>query len=74
MKSHHKHYETGAGLIEYSPLILVCSCLLFSLFQVFVQGEHLYLLVIVGVISIIVIYIGGYLIYDNRRRKNKDKP
>lgn len=71
--SMYKQHETGAGLVEYSPLVLVSSCLLVSLYQVLIQGEAIYLCFIGGIVIGIPTYIIGFLVYDNRRKKNKNK-
>jgi|GEM_PF-5816210 len=67
----NKQHEIGAGLVEYTPLILFISCILFSLFQILVQRDLNYLLVIGGLILFLVVYVGGFILYDNYQKKNK---
>lgn len=68
-----KQSETGAGLVEYTPITLFCSCILFSLFQVLVQGDVNYLWVIGGVVAFVVVYVLGFMAYDNLRNDRKTK-
>jgi len=67
----HNPLETGAGLIEYAPLILFCSCILFSVFQILVERDLNYLFVIIGLVLFVTVYIGGYVLYENHQKKNK---
>jgi TRAP-type uncharacterized transport system fused permease subunit len=63
-----KHAETGAGLVEYSPLILFSTCILVSLFQVFVAQDRNYLWVI-AVAFVLVISLIYYPVYKDRTKK-----
>ena len=66
--------ETGAGLVEYSPLILICSCLLFSLYQVLFEGHQEFLLAIAAIVLLVLSLIGYSYLQDSRAKQKKDKP
>ena len=68
----HQKLENGAGLIEYSPLILVSTCFLVSLFQVLVVGDRNYLWVI-GAIVILVLIVSVYIMMPDSRSKQDEK-
>jgi hypothetical protein len=66
-----KHAETGAGLVEYSPLILFSTCILVSLFQVLVAQDRNYLWVIAAAFVLVISLIYYPVLKDRAKKVTK---
>ncbi len=67
-----KHLQRGAGLVKYAPITLVGICLLVSLFQVIVQQNHAFLLVIGAIVVLVLCLIAYGFAKDYRSKKDTD--